>query len=321
MTGGRHVRSRSRRAAQIRSATIGFAVIAICAAAIGLIAFRHDDDSPTAAGATTTAISQQSSAAPANTDASGASTSTATATSALSATTTSVAAAAPSKASSTSLTGKIIVIDPGHNGGNSAHSSEINRLVPAGGFEKACDTSGTETNDGYPEHAFTFDVATQAAADLRARGATVFLTRPDDNGVGPCVDARAASGGLHHANVAISIHADGGPADGRGFHVLPPAGCSGCNNDIVAPSAAFATILRDTFRSETPMPTSTYLGTDGIMPRTDLAGINLSTVPKVFIECGNMRNATDAALLKDPSFRKTAAAAIADGITLYLASS
>lgn len=212
------------------------------------------------------------------------------------------------------------MIDPGHNGGNASSPSEINRLVPAGGFMKACDTSGTETNDGYPEHAFTFDVSQQLAELLRERGATVFLTRTSDTGAGPCVNERAAAGGDHKASLAISIHGDGGPANGRGFHVLPPAGCNGCVNSIVTPSTNFAEILRDTFRAETPMPVSTYLGTDGIMPRTDLAGLNLSTVPKVFIECGNMRNATDAGLMKDPSFRQAAAKAIADGITLYLGS-
>jgi N-acetylmuramoyl-L-alanine amidase len=44
----------------------------------------------------------------------------------------------------------------------------------------------------------------------------------------------------------------------------------------------------------------------------------LFTVPKVLIECGNMRNATDAALLVRPSFQRLAARAIAEAITAYL---
>ena len=52
----------------------------------------------------------------------------------------------------------------------------------------------------------------------------------------------------------------------------------------------------------TGMPVSTYDGADGLQPRNDLAGLNLTTVPKVLIETGNMRNATDAALLGHAGF-------------------
>ena len=64
---------------------------------------------------------------------------------------------------------------------------------------------------------------------------------------------------------------------------------------------------------------SNYDGVDGIQPRNDLGGINLTTVPKVFIECANMRNATDAALLVTPSFQQSAACAMAQAITKFLA--
>ena len=67
-----------------------------------------------------------------------------------------------------------IVLNPGHNGGNASHPAEINRLVPAGaGQMKACDTTGTQTDDGYPEHAFNWDVALRVRAALEARTVTV----------------------------------------------------------------------------------------------------------------------------------------------------
>ncbi len=77
--------------------------------------------------------------------------------------------------------------------------------------------------------------------------------------------------------------------------------------------------MRDAFAAGTPMPVSNYDGVDGLQPRNDLAGLNLTTVPKVLIECGNMRNATDAALLVTASFQQAAAAAMAQAITTYLA--
>ena len=66
------------------------------------------------------------------------------------------------------------------------------------------------------------------------------------------------------------------------------------------------------------MPVSDYDGVDGLQPRNDLAGLNLTTVPKVLIETGNMRNATDAAMLVTPAFQQAAAAAMAQAITIYL---
>ena len=66
------------------------------------------------------------------------------------------------------------------------------------------------------------------------------------------------------------------------------------------------------------MPVSNYLGTNGIMPRGDLGGLNLSTVPKVFIECGNMRNATDASMMRSEEFQQSAAAAIDAAIVQFL---
>jgi N-acetylmuramoyl-L-alanine amidase len=215
------------------------------------------------------------------------------------------------------LAGKVIAIDPGHNGGNASHPSEINRQVDAGGFQKACDTTGTATNAGYPEAAYTFDVAARLAGVLRAAGATVVLTRDTNTGVGPCIDERAGIGNRVQADAAVSVHADGGPSGGRGFHVIEPALVKGYTEPIVEPSARLGTALRDAFAADTPMPTSTYIGSHGIDVRGDLGGLNLSKVPKVFIETGNMRNATDAGLLSDAGFRQQAAEGIAAGLASY----
>jgi len=43
----------------------------------------------------------------------------------------------------------------------------------------------------------------------------------------------------------------------------------------------------------TRMPISNYYGRNGYIFRDDLAGLNLTTVPKILIETGNMRNARD----------------------------
>src|SRR3954454_191351 len=194
------------------------------------------------------------------------------------------------------LHGKTIAVDPGHNGANWSHPAEINRLVPAGGFGKACDTTGTAIPGGMTEPAYTLDVALRLARILRREGARVVLTRRTNDGVGPCVNERAAIGNRAHADVAISIHADGGPSSGRGFHVI--------YKPNAPQSARLAQVVRTWFGRITGEPRSTYAGHDGLDVRSDLGGLNLSTVPKVLIETGNMRNAIDASHLGSASFRQ-----------------
>ena len=215
------------------------------------------------------------------------------------------------------LAGKIVGIDPGHNGLSYTAPQIINQPVWNGQEDEACDTTGTETDSGYTEAQYNFNVAADLEADLEAEGAEVVMTRLSNSGIGPCVTTRAAIINEAHADVAVDIHADGGPADGRGFAVLEPV-ADGPNNAVIASSAAFATIMDNTFLADTGMPVSTYDGVDGLQPRDDLAGLNLTTVPKVLIECGNMRNATDAAILVTPGFQMSAAAAMAQAITVYL---
>jgi len=208
------------------------------------------------------------------------------------------------------LLGKTIAVDPGHNGANWAHPAEINRLVDAGGFRKACDTTGTSTNDGISEAWYDFDVAVRLSRILRFQGAHVVLTRTTNDGVGPCIDERAAIGNRAHADAAISIHADGGPPGGRGFEVIYKPNAPASRRLALAVRRAFAVITGE--------PYSTYVGRDGLDVRTDLGGLNLSTVPKVLIETANMRNATDARRIESAAYRQREAVALARGIESFL---
>lgn len=213
----------------------------------------------------------------------------------------------------------MIALDPGHDGGNGAAPGVIDQPVWNGVSYESCDTVGASTDGGYPEHEFNWNVAQYLQGDLEAMGATVVLTRHSDTGVGPCVNQRAAIGNEAGADAAVSIHADGGPPTGRGFAVLERV-ADGVNDAVIGSSQQLALSLRDAFASGTGEPVSNYDGTDGIQPRSDLGGLNLTTVPKVLIECANMRNATDAGLLVQASWQEQAAAAIAQGLSTFMAS-
>jgi N-acetylmuramoyl-L-alanine amidase len=211
----------------------------------------------------------------------------------------------------------VIGIDPGHNGRNGTDPAYLNHLVWNGREQETCDTTGTQTDAGYTEALFNFNVAMYLRADLVKDGARVVLTRTSDDGVGPCVDRRSQILNDAHAAVAIDIHADGGPPGGRGFTVLEPV-ADGPNDKVIAASNRFGADVHQEMTAGTPMPISDYYGQDGYQPRDDLAGLNLTTVPKVLIECGNMRNATDASLLVSPTVQKQIAAALTVAIVRFL---
>ncbi|MEU5742460.1 N-acetylmuramoyl-L-alanine amidase [Streptomyces tendae] len=220
------------------------------------------------------------------------------------------------------LKGKVVVIDPGHNPANFQHATEINRKVNVGTHWKECDTTGTATNAGWPEAKFTLDVAHRLRDLLEKQGATVKLTQDGDRSFGPCVDERARIGNEAKADAAISIHADGSGAGNRGFHVIMPGPVHDGAADtraVVAPSAELGKRVAGSFVRVTGTAPSNYLGDGtGLVTRTDLGGLNLSTVPKVFIECGNMRDSTDAALLTSGSWRQKAAEGMSEGIVSFL---
>ena len=210
----------------------------------------------------------------------------------------------------------VVVLDPGHNGGNSKARDAASRQVPDGrGGTKPCNTSGTATTSGYPEHAFTFDVATRVAERLSTAGVRVVMTRSGDDGVGPCVDERGRAGEEHDADAVVSIHGDGSAAQNSGFHVAyadPPL-----NPAQAGPALGLATALRDAMRAG-GFRDSDYIGRDGLSARPDLAGLNLATRPAALVECANMRNAGEAALVTTPDGRDRYAAAIAAGVLAFL---
>lgn len=226
-----------------------------------------------------------------------------------------VVVAPPANAAPSNIAGMIVFLDPGHNGAN---DSSISRQVPTGrGGTKDCQASGTSTADGFPEHTFTWDTTLRVRALLTQMGVRTAMSRGNDNALGPCVDERASMANALRPNAIVSIHADGGPANGRGFHVLyssPPL-----NNVQAGPSVQFAQTMRDQL-SASGIPPATYIGSGGLDARSDIAGLNLAQFPSILVECGNMKNPVDSSLMKTPEGRQKYAEAIVRGVAAYLGS-
>ncbi len=220
----------------------------------------------------------------------------------------------PVNAAPANIAGMIVFLDPGHNGANDA---SISRQVPNGrGGTKDCQASGTSTDDGFAEHTFTWETTLKIRQALHRLGVRTAMSRGNDNALGPCVDERAQLANALRPNATVSIHADGGPATGRGFHVLysnPPL-----NITQAGPSLRFAQTMRDQLVGS-GIPAANYIGTNGLDARSDIAGLNLAQYPSILVELGNMKNPADSALMRTPEGQQKYADAVTKGVVAFLA--
>jgi N-acetylmuramoyl-L-alanine amidase len=225
------------------------------------------------------------------------------------------AAVTAGPAAASNIAGMAVFLDPGHSG---VYDASMTRQVPTGrGGTKDCETSGTATNDGYPEHTFNWDVAVRIQNALNQMGVRTQLSRDNDTGSAPCNDQRSAAANAMHPDAIVSVHADGAPPSGHGFHVnfsSPPL-----NDAQSGPAIQLANVMRDSLVVSDLQP-STYIGSNGLYGRADLAGLNLNQYPAVLVECGNMKNADEAAQMESADGRARYAAAVTQGIVNYLSS-
>ncbi len=214
------------------------------------------------------------------------------------------------------------MIDPGHQLGNHNFPAQINQPVPAGGFSKPCNTTGTSTDGGFPEATFAWGVSRRLEARLERLGARVVLTRTSNSQKrwGPCVDRRGRAGNKIRADLKISVHGDGSyTAGAHGFHVITPTDRAPWTDDIFEESERLALQTRTALRAQGIEAANYIAGGDGLDYRSDLATLNLSDIPTVMVELGNMRNADDAALMTTPAGRARYAAALARAVKRFLA--
>ena len=157
---------------------------------------------------------------------------------------------------------------------------------------------------------------------LEALGATVLLTRHSNSErpLGP-VRRRARAGPATRcpADLKISIHGDGSYAAGaHGFHVIAPTDRKPWTHDIFQPSRRLALDTRAALRG-VGLPVANYIaGGDGLDFRSDLGTLNLSDIPTVMVELGNMRNAGDAKRMTSRAGRATYARGLAHAVRTFL---
>jgi N-acetylmuramoyl-L-alanine amidase len=169
------------------------------------------------------------------------------------------------------LTGKIVIVDPGHGGGDPGWAAA-----------------------GTTEAELAYDLATRIEGRLAAGGAYPFLTRaPDGN---PADADRAAFANAAEADLYVALHVDGSPcplAQGVATYFHRSSAVGERLADLVQREIAARTDLLDC-RAH---PKSWDL-------------LRLTRMPAVQVEVGYLTNPSDAARLGEPAFRDTVAEAV-----------
>jgi N-acetylmuramoyl-L-alanine amidase len=140
---------------------------------------------------------------------------------------------------------------------------------------------------------------------------------------GPCVDVRGRAGNTLQsgagADLKLSIHGDGSLAgDAHGFHVIYPPDRAPWTDDIHRPSKRLASVTKDALVDKGFSVANYIAGGDGLDERADLGTLNLSDVPVVMLELGNMRDSGDAAVMTSAKGQARYARALAVAARAFL---
>ena len=216
---------------------------------------------------------------------------------------------------------KVIVIDPGH-----------------GGID-----SGTIGVTGMEEKNVVLDVGKRLAADLRARGYTVYMTRKTDVFI-PLFD-RDPFARRRHADLFISLHSDSNPdksVHGASVYTLSEKGSDKeaarlareeNQSDVIAgvdlsgDNSSVASILIDLAQRDTMNKSSRFAqevvqslsrATDILSPEphrsANFVVLRSPDVPGVLVELGYLSNPHDCHQMATSDWRNRAAGAIADAV-------
>lgn len=217
------------------------------------------------------------------------------------------------------LSGRTIVIDPGHQLGNSnpKFARQMSQTFFNGTTRKGCNTTGTATNAGYPEATMAWAVAQALVPLLEKAGAKVILTRSSNSydDWGPCVWTRAQIANRAGADAMVSIHGNGAPASQHGFFAMAPTRIPGWTDDIWRADRRFSrAMIAGMLAAGAP---GSNVPADHLYIDSNTTSLNVSNVPTTTIELGNMRNPSDARRMSSASGQRQYAEWLYAGLLRY----
>ncbi len=207
---------------------------------------------------------------------------------------------------SKALEGRIICIDPGHQ---TRGNYDTEPVAPGSDEMKAKVSSGTAgVKTRIPEYKLVLEVALKLRDALEGYGATVIMTRTENN-VDISNAERAAIANDANADLYFRIHADGSTDKSvHGVSVLIPGKGHITDEYVLNESEKAGSCILEGFVKATGAKRR------GLPKRNDLSGFNWCRVPMALIEIGFMSNAEEDVKMNSKEYQDKMVEGMANGI-------
>lgn len=209
--------------------------------------------------------------------------------------------------------GKLIAIDPGHQGhGNSNHEP----IGPGASQTKPKVASGTSgRTTGVPEYQLNLDVSLKLREELEARGYRVFMIR-ETNDVDISNAERAQMAAEANADILVRIHANGSENSSvaGALTMAPSTSNSFVGSDLAKQCQHLSSAVIEEYCA------ATGANNQGVYQTDEMSGLNWCTIPATIVEMGYMTNPEEDTRMQTEEYQNQVVQGIANGIDRYFES-